>query len=213
MRLLLTSSGIANESIAEALLELTKRPFRELWLVFIPTAADVETGSKEWLIQDIIYCKNLGLKGIDIVDVSALPRSLWEPRVRAADIIMCGGGNTYYLMHWLNASGLAGMLPELLRTRVYVGTSAGSIVTTPSLAMSSSDPGEYGNETALKFVDFHIRPHFGSSYFPQYSREEYEAFARRLHASIYAIDDQSAVKVLEKKWEVISEGKYETFTE
>jgi dipeptidase E len=211
LRLLLTSSGIANQSIAKALLELTQKPFHELRLAFIPTAANIETGNKGWLIQDLIYCKNQGFRSIDIIDISALPRSTWEPRIMDADIVMCGGGNTYYLMHWLNVSGLAGMLHELLKTRVYVGTSAGSIVTTPSLALSSSDPGDYKNERSLGLVGFHVRPHLNTPRFPQYSKEQFERFVKELRAPIYAIDDQTAITVVDGKREVVSEGNYLVF--
>lgn len=207
MRLLLTSSGIANKSIAGALLELVGRPFSEVRLVFMPTAADVEPGDKWWLIQDLDYCRDLGFVSVDIVDVAAVPRSVWEPRIRESDVVMVGGGNTYFLMHWLNASGLAGLLPELLKSRVYVGTSAGSIVATHSLRMTCSESMGYEHERPLGFVRFHVRPHLNSPYFPGVRRESMEKMAREIKEPIYALDDQSAVKVRDGKVEVVSEGE------
>jgi hypothetical protein len=86
MKLLLTSAGFSNQTIAKAFLELAGKPFKEMKLAFIPTAANVEEGDKGWLIEDLANCKKLGLAEIDIVDISALPREIWQKRLEAADI-------------------------------------------------------------------------------------------------------------------------------
>ena len=96
MKLLLTSAGFTNDKIIQALIDLTDRPLNELKLVFIPTAANVEIGGKEWLITDLHRCANLGLKQVDIVDISALPSNTFLPRLVDSDIIFFGGGNTHY---------------------------------------------------------------------------------------------------------------------
>ena len=48
MKLLLTSAGFTNNKIAQGLIDLVQKPFSELKLAFIPTAANVEPGGKEW---------------------------------------------------------------------------------------------------------------------------------------------------------------------
>jgi dipeptidase E len=211
MKLLLTSSGLTNKSIIKALSDLAGKPFNELNLVFIPTAANVEKGDKDWLLQDLINCRNLGFASIDIVDISAVPRDIWEPRIKEANILLFGGGNTYHLMHWIRESGLKEILPRLLTNRVYVGTSAGSIVATHSLFITTSEPGKYKDEQALSFVNFHVRPHFNSPRFPNITKEYLEKIANKLHEPIYAIDDQTAIKVVNGKIEIISEGEYLEF--
>lgn len=94
MKLLLTSSGFTNKSIANSLLELSGKPFAELKLAFVPTAANIESGGKEWLINDLHNCNKLGFAEIDIVDISALPKENWEARLKAADVLMFSGGVT-----------------------------------------------------------------------------------------------------------------------
>jgi dipeptidase E len=121
MKLLLTSAGLSCDSIVDSLLELTRKPFSEINLVFIPTAANVESGNKFWVIDDLINLKNLGFKQIDIVDVSALSKGMWLSRLKEADVIYVEGGNAFYLMSCMETSGLKDILPELLETRVYVG--------------------------------------------------------------------------------------------
>lgn len=213
MKLLLTSAGLSNESISKTLLELAGKPFNELKLAFIPTAANVEKGDKDWLIEDFINCKNLGFASIDIVDISAVPRDVWEPRLNDADVLLFGGGNTFHLMYWINKSGLREILPKMLTDKVYVGISAGSMVASHKLSehLYSEKNREHKDEKALGFVNFYIRPHLNSPHFPKLRKEFLEEMARELKEPMYAIDDQTAIKVIDDKIEIISEGKYLEF--
>lgn len=217
MKLLLTSGGLSNESIINALLELTERPFAELNLAFIPTAANVEQGDKDWMINDLVTCTKLGFKSIDIVDISALPKDIWLTRLQEADIFFVEGGNTFHLMDWIEKSGLKDLLPEMLKSKVYVGVSAGSMVVCPSLDLSTSDRlysesiGKYKKDEGLGFVDFLIRPHLNSPYFPNVNLENLETLAQELTNTFYAIDDNTAIKVVDGKIEVISEGEWRRF--
>src|SRR3989344_1785175 len=179
MKLLLTSSGITNKSIAKSLRRLLGKPFGRSRLVFIPTAANIQSGDKEWLINDLSTCSKLGFEEINILNIDSTPQEkLWRPRVEAADVILFGGGNSFYLMWWLKESGLARLLPKLLETRVYVGISAGSIAAAPNLSLSRGSSrdlfklyyeGEVKGlemEKGLGLVNFHVRPHLNSPNFP-----------------------------------------------
>src|SRR3989344_5822959 len=138
MKLLLTSSGLTNNSIANALFELTGKKPEETTVVFIPTASNVEQGDKDWLITDLMNLKKQSFKSIEITDISAVDEKIWKPSLERADVLFFEGGNTYHLMRWLNKSSLSEILPELLENKVYVGVSAGSMVTNPDLALKLS---------------------------------------------------------------------------
>ncbi|MCC2630714.1 MAG: peptidase dipeptidase dipeptidase [Candidatus Paceibacter sp.] len=213
MKLLLTSAGVKNKSIARALIELVGKPAHETSIAFIPTAANVEEGSKDWLITDLNNLIQEGYKSVDIVDISALPKEMWEPRLKAADILFFGGGNSFHLMHWLKKSGLADMLPELLTTRVYAGISAGSMVASKDLSLSQSqrlyyeDLDRTEDMSGLGFVDFYLRPHLNSPYFTKIRKEYLEELAQEISEVIYALDDNSALKVVAGKVEIVSEGE------
>ena len=218
MKLLLTSSGLTNKSISDALFDLVGKPAKEATVVFIPTAMNVGRGDKSWFIKDLNNILKQGFKFIDIVDISALPKEVWQPRLEAGDVLFFSGGNTSHLMRWLKESGLDLLLPELLKSRIYVGVSAGSIVTNPTLATSSKDKKIYYEETfnyrseeALNFVDFYIRPHFNSADFPHANKDNIEQIAKDSEKPVYAIDDQTALKVVDGTIEVISEGEYLKF--
>jgi len=215
MKLLLTSNGLSNESISRALFELVGKPASETTIVFIPTAVNVTRGDKGWFINDLYNIKKQGCKFIDIVDISALPKEIWLPKLEKGDVLFFSGGNTVYLMHWLEESGLAELLPELLKTRVYAGISAGSIVTNPNLAGSNDDKKKYceenfgyRSEAALNLVDFYIKPHFNSPSHPTSRKEIIEKLAAETGKTVYALDDESALKVIDGNVEIISEGEY-----
>lgn len=225
MKLLLTSSGLRNKSIISTLLELCGKPFSETTFAFIPTAADVESDDKEWLVRDISNAWKLKFKLFDIVDISAIGRELWLPRLEASDVLMFGGGNTFHLMYWLEKSGLDKLLPEMLKTKVYVGISAGSMVSGKNILISDAKRlyyedlgGEYKQSFSsnkesggLGFVNFHIRPHFNSPHFPNVNEDTLRELAKDIAEPIYALDDETALKVVDGDVEIISEGKHAEF--
>lgn len=217
MKLLLTSGGITNPTIAKALEELLVKPKSESVIAFIPTAANVEEGDKNWLIQDLYNINKQGYKHVDIVDISALTEDAWRPRLENADVLFFGGGNTFHLMHWLQRSGLDEMLSDLLKTRVYAGISAGSMVTGKSISINQSeklyyeDLGKYDNEAGLGFVNFSFRPHLNSSHFPNVNPTVLEQHAKELAEAIYALDDQMALKIVDDQLQIVGEGKFLVF--
>ena len=215
MKLLLTSNGLSNQSIVNALFELIGKSASETVIVFIPTAMNVARGSKDWFINDLDNIKKQGFKFIDIVDISALPKEIWLPKIENGDVLFFSGGSTYHLMYWLKKSGLFELLPDLLKTRVYAGISAGSIVTNPSLASTGDDKRKYyeenfgyKKETALNFVDFYIYPHFNSPKHLNSREDNLKKTAEETKKTVYGLDDESALKVVDGSVTVISEGNY-----
>lgn len=214
MKLLLTSGGLANQSIADALTDLVGKKVEDISVAVIPTASNIEAGDKGWFIDDLVNLKKQNFKSVDIVDISALDRSLWEPRLKLADVLFFGGGNERYLMEWINKSGLVNILPELLKTRVYVGVSAGSDVTNKNLYIKISqdiyeeDLNETEDMKGLGFVDFYFCPHLNSPWFKKARKENIEEAVKGITEKIYALDDQSAIKITDGKLEIISEGEY-----
>lgn len=225
MKLLLTSGGITNDSLKQAFLELVGKLPKDIKVAFIPTAGLIDADDKGWLINDLYRIKEIGVY-IDIVDIAQLSEDEWMPRVEMADVIFVGGGNSYYLSYWMQKSGLMAQLSRLLETRVYAGISAGSMVVgdnlrTSSLALSRGileddeydELGPTGRSSAKTagLVNFVIRPHLNSRFFPKITGELVEKVAKDLGVPIYAIDDQSAVKVNGKNIEIISEGEWKLY--
>lgn len=207
MKLLLTSAGITNKSLASEVKKLVKG---EIKIAFIPTAANIEDGEKGWLIKNYNQCMELGT--IDIIDISAVDKKNWLPRLEKANVIVVGGGITAHIMHWVNKSGLAEILPVLLKDRIYVGISAGSMIVSKVDSASGSKQ-LYGepNATDIKgfnYIDFNILPHLNSPYFPNLRDENIKKVAKDIGRDVYALDDQSGVLYIDGKIRVISEGKW-----
>jgi len=214
MKLLLTSGGLTNNSIARALFDLVGKKPEEITLVFIPTASNIETGDKSWLINDLVNLQKQNFQSIEIADISAVEEKIWKPCLEQADVLFFEGGNTYHLMRWLNKSGLTEMLPGLLKDKVYVGVSAGSMVTNPDLNLKLSqiiyeeDMLETEELSGLNLVDFYFLPHLNSEWFKKMRRENIEKLGRQIKRTIYTLDDNSALKIINNQVEVISEGEW-----
>lgn len=211
MKLLLTSAGITNKSLASELKKLVKG---EIKIAFIPTAANLEDGEKDWLIKNYNQCEALG--AVDIVDISAIEKKIWLPRLEGANVIFVGGGQTAHLMHWMNKSGLSKILPALLKNRIYVGISAGSMILSEFDFASTSELvyGESGpkNIRGLGYIDFNVLPHLNSRYFPNLRDERIKEVVKEVDKEFYALDDESGILCVDGKIKVISEGVWKRYS-
>ena len=214
MKLFLTSAGLTNKTITIALEKLLGKKVGGVKLAFVPTAANVESGDKSWMIEDLNNCIKAGFE-VDIVDISAIPKKTWMPRLEVAEVLFFGGGNTLHLMHWMNESSLKDELPLLLKSRIYAGVSAGSCMAGPSIYNSVQnlfgEKYELEVKEGLGLVSFQFIPHLNSPYFSKITKENLEIASKDLSEPVYALDDQSALVVDGGKIEVVSEGKWHKF--
>jgi dipeptidase E len=226
MKLLLTSSGISNLSISDALVELLGKPIAESSALFVPTAIYPFPGGAGRAWQAICgraqspLCE-LGWKSLGVLELTALPtirEDSWVPAVREVDALLVWGGDVLYLHHWMRQSGLADLLPSLSEL-VYVGVSAGSIVVTPyncdaefdlEFVPTGSDMA-MDAETALGLVDFTLYPHLDREDMPDTAMANIERWAAGIPVPTYAIDDETAIKVVDGTVDVISEGNWKLF--
>ena len=211
MKLLLTSGGITNKSIANALFSLVGKRLEETTLVFIPTASNVETGDKFWLIDDLLNLKKLNFKSIEITDISAVDEKIWKPSIENADILYFEGGNTYHLMEWLNRSGLTKILPKLLKDKVYVGSSAGSIIAGPSIELAGwknidKNIINLKDLSGLSLVPFAIFPHFEKSH-----TELLEKEVEKISYPVIALSDEQAVLIDGRTKKIVGVGEKRIF--
>jgi len=221
MKLLLTDSGIQNPSIRAALVELLGKPISESSALCIPTAGyghpmGSPAGAYRFISGNAPNCPmtELGWKSLGVLELTALPsldRERWISWVQGADALLVNGGDALYLAHWMRESGLADLLPSLTDT-VWVGLSAGSMVMTPRIGQDfiGWKPPSGGDET-LGFVDFSIFPHLGHPSCPENTLEAAEKWAEEIAGPAYAIDNQTAFKVVDSTVELVSEGNWKQF--
>jgi dipeptidase E len=240
VKLLLTSSGISNPSIRDALVGLLGKPVAESSALFVPTAIYPFPGGAGKAFQAISgnakspLC-DLGWKSVGVLELTVLPsidREVWVAAVRESDVLLVWGGDPVYLSYWMKHSGLADLLPSLPEL-VYVGVSAGSIAMASMFGETYFDPprcsGERLSSEAIVFarpegeitmtlvmaegagqVDFAIIPHV--EYDDHQDVANAEKWAGRLPVPTYAIDDETAIKVIDGTVEVVSEGHWKRFS-
>jgi dipeptidase E len=242
MRLLLTSAGVENDSIRDALVELLGKPISEADALIIPTALHPFRGGP-YMAQRAIAGQGpgrlaeLGWKSLGVLELSVLPsieEDTWVPTVRDADALLFCGGDPMFLADWMRRSGLAELLPELRSEAVYVGVSAGSIATASTFVETYTEPPR-GSDGPLKseevvfstpsgdverllvtgqgagLVDFAVIPHFDHPQHLDASAANAEKWAARIPVPTYAIDDATAIKVVDGTVEVVSEGQWRLF--
>ena len=223
MKLLLTSAGIKNTSIHNALVDLLGKPIAESDALCIPTASYAHPMAGPGRAWNFISGQEprcpmteLGWKSMGVLELTALPsldEDLWVPLVKKTAVLLVNGGDALYLCHWMRQSGLADLMPSLLQNTVWVGLSAGSMVMTPRIGedfVQWRPP--TGDDTTLGIVDFSICPHLAQDGMPGNSMAEAERWAAEIPGPAYAIDDETAIKVVDDTVEVVSEGHWKLFT-
>ena len=126
MKYLLTSAGIKNPSIHNALIDLLGKPIAECSALCIPTAGyghPQVTPDLAWRFisgqePETPMCE-LGWKSLGVLELTALPSidaERWVSWVRETDVLLVNGGDPLYLCHWMRQSGLADLLPSLRET-------------------------------------------------------------------------------------------------
>lgn len=238
MRALLTSNGITNSSIHDALVDLLGKPIAESTALFIPTAIYPFPGGPfmAWRAISSPLC-TLGWKSLGILELTALPsiaEAAWVPTVRDADALLVWGGDPLFLASSMRRSGLTGLLPTLRPEAVYVGVSAGSIAAASTFVETYREPPR-GSDGPLKsedivfatpggdlkmtlvtgqgagLVDFAVIPHFEHPDHASASPANAERWAARIPAPTYAIDDETAIGVVDGVAQVVSEGHWKLF--
>ncbi|MGW1750246.1 Type 1 glutamine amidotransferase-like domain-containing protein [Streptomyces sp. NPDC002092] len=214
MRLLLTSAGITNPTIRNALVDLLGQPIAQSNALCIPTAG---YGSSYGPAGPWRFLRgaDMGWKSVGVLELTALPSidtQRWIQWVQDADVLLVNGGDTLYLSHWMRQSGLADLLPSLTEM-VYVGFSAGSLVLTPRIEQRFSDwTPPTGDHRTLGLVDFSIFPHLNRPDVPENTIADAQRWAGQIAGPAYAIDDDTAIKVTDSSVEVVSEGHWKLFT-
>lgn len=222
MRLLLTSNGICNPTLVQAFRELLGKPATQSRVVFVPTAANLDSGDKSWLIDDMHRVKEMQWAQIDVVDVavtSEAPRELWWPSFDEADAIVVGGGNPLYLSYWLQRSGLFDELQRLVETKLYVGCSSGAIVTGSTMGARGGAVPEYrkvaiGNqssEATLSLFDGCFRAHYQDDYYRDINESDMQQLAVEIATTVYAADDESALSIIDGEITPVGEGEVRRF--
>jgi dipeptidase E len=216
--LLLTSYGLRNQTLREALRDMLGKPFESANVVFVPTASVAEPGDHGWFVQDLTRVHGLGWREFDVLELNGLPRPMVVDRLRRADVVYVEGGSHYHLARSITGNDLAGDFLDVLESRVYVGVSAGSMIFSRNLTEHSAEVigdtadlhvlGATTVEPPFGLFDWYLKPHLDSPDFPERDDAWADRIAGRADFPIYFIDDETAVRVRGDEVDVVSEGRW-----
>jgi len=178
MKLLLTSNGITNPELEKAFLDLIENR-ANLKVAIIPTAGD----PIDWItselpgydtipkINEVRLKENLSKKSktqeeyeskgfeVTIVDLKKDPDWI-KQELEKVDIIDVGGGDGNWLCDWARIAKLDTYLKDLLdKGVVFIGTSAGSNLVTPSFGLGWWTPEWKESHAGFGIVDFCLAVH------------------------------------------------------
>lgn len=204
MKLILASAGFYTEEIIKKCEEMVGKSRKSISVAVINESYAVEhENNLRWVLDDLNRIRDNFGGNLELVNLLALDIKTVKERISLNDVIFVVGGNTDYLMSVFDKTGFSKLLPELLKTKVYVGSSAGSMVLGTRLSTEAynkiyGEESTYGITEYLKFVDMAIMPHLDSPHFAN-RRENLSEAAKQHPGVIYGLRDDSAVVVEDDK--------------
>ena len=108
-----------------------KQDLKGKTVTFIPTASIVEK-VVFYVASGKKALEKLGLK-VDILEISTAESEEINTKLRNNDFIYVTGGNTFFLLQELKRTGADKILTEEVNAgKVYIGESAGAMITSPN---------------------------------------------------------------------------------
>jgi dipeptidase E len=177
-------------------------------IVYIPTAANGE-GWGSWKTGGSIKAvKSLGAN-LKIVELEKNPEADFKQLIGQPDILWMAGGYTGYLLYWIYRTQLDKYLPKILNEgTVYVGSSAGSMITAPTQLIgphyiTEKEPGS-DLFPGLGLIDFEIYPHYEDHLKPQIE----ELFKKHGRGKYCLLKNGESITVLDGKMEFLGEERF-----
>jgi dipeptidase E len=211
MKLLLTSGGLTNDSMVKALFKLIGKAPKDSSIAVILLAKNQQAKDKSRVITQMYELVQYGFGYVDIVDPSARDVDNWRERLDVVDCIYVYGGSTFFLLDQVRKSGLDEYLVKNIDNFVYLAKSAGTILATPTIQVASMPPADENPNgitdlSALSLVPFEIEPHCDDERF-----KTVEVYSKKYDAKIYAIDDETAIQVVDDEVTIITEGNWKKY--
>lgn len=213
MKLLLCSEGFHTPNTVQACVDLVGKPQNEIAIAVINEAFAPEENDKRWVLHNLNSAADNFPGPFDIVDLLALPLNEVESRIEKCDVIFVVGGNSDYLMHVFKKTGFDKLLLKLLETKVYVGSSAGSIVmgkraSTDAYQEAFGNKKDFGTTNYLELVNLSIRPHMDSSEHPKRREDVLRSASQGLDFPVYGLRDDAAIIVNDGTIDTIGSEPY-----
>lgn len=160
--LLLTSAGM---QVKDEIVNILPKPPSQIKLAHIVTATNVVKDAP-WRDRDETKLIEAGfqVKNIDIVGKTGQELRIL---LRDSDVIYVQGGDPYYLLKHVKASGFDTVVKEFIQKgKMYIGVSAGTYIACPSMEMAlwrKPNRPRYGltrDESCMNLIPFLVCVHY-----------------------------------------------------
>ena len=153
-------------------------------VTFIPTA-NVPQDYDGYVVSARAAFEALGLI-IDELEVSTASASDIQSKLTQNDYIYVSGGNSFFLLQELKRTGADQLIiDQVNQGKLYIGESAGSIITSPDIAYisamdSTKKAPELTSTQGLHLVDFYTLPHATNEPFEDDAQEIIAAYGEKI---------------------------------
>ena len=178
-------------------------------VLFIPTAGNVEE-YRGYIDEALQSFANLGFQ-VEVLDISFCDRETAQAKIFQTKLLYIAGGNSFYLLQELKKKHLLSLIREQIADgMVYVGESAGAIITAEDIDYSKlmddkGVAGELSDTVALNEVDFYVLPHVGEEPFAESTQAILDTYGDKLN--LLPINNSQAVLVEGEEMKVLEENK------
>lgn len=174
-------------------------------VTYIPTACNADKLKFIYKLRKWSF-KSMGL-ALDELDISTSSYEVIQTKLAKNDIIFVAGGITFYLLQEMKRTGADKLIiDEVNKGKLYIGESAGAIITAPDIEYSSAmdspkaapDLKEY---SGLGLVDFYIVPHAQNRAFDKAVKQIVNTYSSTLDLRV--IRDNQAILIKDHDVEIL----------
>jgi len=199
-KLLLTSTGLANQNITNQFLQIIDKPVSQIKIIFVPTASRSEEELK-YVDESKKELLDLGIPENNIKTLNLDKPVLFE-EVEDFDVIYVCGGNTFYLLKKVRETGFDKVIIEFAKTgKLYFGVSAGSILVCPNINIASPfDENDVNltDLTGLNLTDVIVSPHY------KYEEKTIiDDFKKKSQYEVVPLTDEQALLVIDEETKIV----------
>ncbi len=179
-------------------------------VLFIDTAAETIPGEHDWVVNDR---KVFVGGGFNVTNFTITGKSKNEisNAFSKADIIFSTGGNTFYYLKQIQLTESAEIYRDAVcnKNKIYIGSSAGSIITCPDISVKNYPGNRKADESladtkGLGLVNFIIMPHWSREDFKKMYLEDQMKFAYTTNEpKVILLPDNQYVRVVDDMYQII----------
>lgn len=178
-------------------------------VLFIPTAGNVEE-YRDYIDEAKVVFEDLGF-AVEVLDLDQTDQETAQAKIFQTKLLYIAGGNSFYLLQEFKKKHLLSLIREQIADgMVYVGESAGAIITAEDIDYSKlmddkGVAGELSDTAALNEVDFYVLPHVGEEPFVESAQAILDTYEDKLN--LLPLSNRQAVLVEGEEMKVLEENK------